>query len=171
MTPTDPTFVGPQQPFLGKVGGFIKQPGVIAAGIGGLEAVSKLQAGREAEEIAAQRAEIDRASAKATRRTSVERARILRERGDITLAQIASAFISKGVRKVGVPLLAEAQARADIVKDIGFDLETGRVEAGQFLSAAEQEKRLGKLKRKRSRFEAIGVAARRTLPFIFKDLA
>lgn len=160
-------------------------PANIAAGIGGLEAASALQRGREEEEIfqeraaiALERAELDKLQAEAVRRTSVERARILRERGDIKLAQIASQFITKGVRKIGVPLLAEAQARADIAKGIGFDLETGRVEAGQFLSAAEQEKRLakrykkiGKQKRKRSRLAAIGVAAKRSLPYIFQDLA
>lgn len=138
--------------------------GLVAAGI---EAGGALRRGREAEDIAEQRAAIDIANAAAVRRASVERAKILAERGERLKARQKAAFISGGIKtNVGVPLLVEAQTRRDITADIGFSLETGRVEAGGFLTRAAVERRIGRAKKKRSKFEAIGVVARRGLSFL-----
>ena len=137
---------------------------IIATGvrIGGI-----LQRGQTAEDIAAQRAAIDRANAEAVRKASVERAKILTERGRRLKARQKSQFITKGIRtNVGVPLLVETQTRADITADIGFSLDVGRVEAGRFLTSAQIEKDIGKFRKKRSKFEAIGVGAERGLSFL-----
>lgn len=135
--------------------------------VAGVEAGGVLRRGREAEDIAEQRAAIDIANAEAVRRASVERAKILAERGERLKARQKAQFISGNIRtNVGVPLLVEAQTQRDIIADIGFDLETGRAETGRFLSSAAIERRIGKAKKKRSRFEAIGVGAKRGLSFL-----
>lgn len=156
-------------------------PGNVAAGIGGIEAASKLQAGRDAQDIAEERAAIaeesaaiKRLNAEQVRKSTVERARIVRERGERFQARNLSSFITGNVRtNVGVPLLLEAQTRADIAKDIGFDLETGRAESGRLVSSAADDIRragrfrdIGKARRRRSIFEGIGAIAGRSLPFI-----
>lgn len=136
-------------------------------GLAGIQAGGILRRGKQAEEIAEQRAAIDAANALAARETAVERAKILAERGEILKGRQKAQFISSGIRtNVGVPLLVEAQTRADIAKDIGFSLDVGRAETGQFLSSAGIEKRIGKFKRKRSKFEAIGVGAGAGLSFL-----
>jgi hypothetical protein len=139
----------------------------LQAVVAGVQAGGILKRGREAEEIAAERAAIDRANAIAVRKASVERAKILAERGLRLREKQKAQFISGGIKtNVGVPLLVEAQTRADIAQDIGFDLEFGRVQAGQYLSSAELEEKYGRKKRRRSRWKAIGVAAERGLSFI-----
>lgn len=151
-------------------GGFIQKvltPANLSAVLAGVQARGILRRGREAEDIAKQRAAIDRANAEAVRRASIERAKILAERGKRFKARQVAQFISGGIRTdVGVPLLVEAQARADIAQDIGFILETGRAETGQFLSSALLEKRIGRAKKRRSRWQAVGVGIERGLPFL-----
>lgn len=128
--------------------------------LAGVKIGGALGRGRQAEEIAEQRAAIDAANAVAARETVVERVRILAERGERLKARQKGQFISGGIRtNVGVPLLVEAQTRADIAKDIGFSLDVGRAEAGRFRSSAAIEKRIGKFKRKQSKWQAIGVGA------------
>lgn len=135
--------------------------------IAGVQAGGALRRGREAEAIAAQRAAIDRANAAAVRKASIERAKILGEHGKRFKERQKAQFISGGIRtNVGVPLLVEAQTRADIAQDIGFSLDVGRTEAGQFLSSALLEERIGKRQKRRSRFEAIGVFAERGLSYL-----
>ena len=135
--------------------------------IAGIQAGAVLKRGRESEEIAAERAAIDLANAEAVRRSSVERAKILASHRERLVERQKRQFISGNIRtNVGVPLLIEAQTVADITRDIGFDLEIGRVEAGQFRSSAAIEKKIGKAKRKRSRFEAIGIGAQRGISFL-----
>lgn len=128
--------------------------------LAGIQAGGILRRGREAERFAKQRAAIDRANAIAAEKASIERAKILAERGGRLKERQKAQFISGGIRtNVGVPLLVETQTRADIAKDIGFSLDVGRVEAGRFLSSAGIERRIGKYKRRKSKFEAIGVGA------------
>ena len=189
MSETDDPFTKPQI----TTGSFIERatkpsfisriftPANIAAGIGGLEAASALQKGQEAEDIAQERAAIEREraaldleNAAAVRRASVERASIMGERRRRFVAGQTSDFISGGVRtNVGIPLLAKAQAVADFTKDIGFDLEAGRVEAGQFISSAKLRERtarrfekIGRRKKKISKLAAVGAQVRRSLPFL-----
>ena len=136
-------------------------------GVAGAQIGGALRQGDEAERLAEERAAIDRANAVATRRSSVERARILTEQGRRLRARQVSAAISGGIRSnVGVPLLIEAQTRADIAQDIGFSLETGRVTSARFRSSADVEERIGKFKKRRSRFDAIGVGAQLGLSFL-----
>ncbi len=136
-------------------------------GLAGIQAGGILKRGRESQEIAEQRAAIDAANALAVRETTVERAKILAERGERLKARQKAQFISGGIRtNVGVPLLVEAQTRADIAKDIGFSLDVGRAETGRFLASAEREKRIGKFKRKRSIWDAVGVGAGAGLSYL-----
>jgi len=151
-------------------GGFFKgllTPANLGMVLAGVQAGGILRRGREAEDIAAQRAAIDRANAAAVRTASVERAKILSERGERLKARQKSQFISGNIRtNVGVPLLVETQTRRDIAKDIGFDLDVGRAESSQFLSSALLEERIGKAQKKRSKLEAIGVIAGKSLSFL-----
>ena len=148
--------------------GFGKYGPLIAASIvGSLEASAILQTGRDAESIAAQRAAVDRANAAQVRVARVERAKIMRERAEILKAKQTKAFISGGIKtNVGVPLLVAAQTDADVAADIGFNLESGRVETRSLLASAEIEEDIGRKKRKQSRLDAIGAFTGRTLPFI-----
>lgn len=135
--------------------------------LAGVQVGGILRRGREAERFAKARAAIDRANAIAIGKASVERAKILSERGRRLKERQKAQFISSGVRtNVGVPLLVEAQTRADIAKDIGFSLDVGRAEAGQFLASADIERRMGKFKKRRSRWEAIGVGAGAGLSYL-----
>ncbi len=155
--------------------------GAISLAIGGIKAASALQSGniseanaQEAADIQRQRAELDEANAKAVRRTSVERALILQEQRDRLLATQTSAFISGGIRtNVGVPLLVEAETKADIAKDMGFILETGRVGSAQLRSsavfknvAAKRLEDIGKSRKRRSQLDAIGIGTGATLSFL-----
>ena len=155
--------------------------GAISLAIGGIKAASALQSGniseanaQEAADIQRQRAELDEANAKAVRRTSVERALILQEQRDRLLATQTSAFISGGIRtNVGVPLLVEAETKADVAKDMGFILETGRVGSAQLRSsagfknvAAKRLEDIGKSRKRKSRLDAIGIGTGATLSFL-----
>ncbi len=153
----------------------------LSLAIGGIQAASALQSGniseanaKEAADIQQQRAELDEANAKAVRRTSVERALILQEQRDRLLASQTSGFISGGIRtNVGVPLLVETETRADIAKDTGFILETGRVGSAQLRSsagfrnvAAKRIESIGRSRKRRSRLSAIGIATGASLSFL-----
>lgn len=136
-------------------------------GLAGIQMGGIIGRGRQSEKIASQRAEIDRANAEAARKSAIERAKILAERGGRLKEQQKAQFISGGVRtNVGVPLLVETQTRADIAKEMGYSLDVGRAETGQLLSSAGIEKRIGKFKRRRSRWEAIGVGAGAGLSYL-----
>lgn len=136
-------------------------------GLASVQAGGILRQGKQAEEYARRRAEIDRANAIAAKKASIERAKILGERGERYKARQKAQFISGGIRtNVGVPLLVETQTRADIAKDIGFSLDVGRVEAGRFRSSADIEKRIGKFKRRKSRWDAIGIGAGAGLSYL-----
>lgn len=163
--------IGPaEKPPLYGIGRFAKKvltPQNLQAVVAGVQAGGILRRGAEAEEIAAQRAAIDRANAVAVRKASIERAKILAERGERFKARQTAAFISGGVRtNVGVPLLVEAQTRADIYKDMRFSLDVGRAEAGRFETSALLEERIGRFKKRKSKFEAIGVIAEKSLAFM-----
>ena len=112
--------------------------------------------GRQAEQISKQRAAVDIKSAEAVRRTSVEEARIKKERGRRLLAQQQATAAAGGIKiNVGAPLVIEAQTRADIAKDIGFVLERGREESAFYRSRAGIEIATGKAKRKKSKWDAL----------------
>ena len=127
----------------------------IAAGTA-LQVQGTLEEGKQAEEIAKARADIDIANAEATRKASVEKAKIKGERGRKLIETQKSAAAAGGIRiNVGSPLVIEAQTRADIAKDIGFSLETGRVEEQIFRSSAALEIAQGKALKKKSKFDAL----------------
>ena len=167
----------PKPSFISK----IFTPANIAAGIGGLEAANILRQGDESADIAneraaleLQRAELEEASALAVRRASEERAAIMGERRRRFVAAQTSDFISANVRTdIGLPQLLKAQTIADATRDIGFDLEADRVEAGQFKSSAAfrresagRLKKIAKRVKKTSKFKAIGAQAKRSLSFL-----
>lgn len=115
-----------------------------------------LEEGKQAEKIAQQRATIDIQNAEAARRASVEEAKIKKERGIRFLEGQKATAAARGIRlNVGVPLVIEAQTRADIAKDIGFTLERGREGERFYRSRAAIETAVGKAKRKRSKWDAI----------------
>jgi len=153
----------------------------LSLAISGIQAFSELQEGnlaeanaQEAASIERQRAKLDEQNAQAVRRTTVERALILQEQRDRLLASQTSQFISGGVKtNVGVPLLVEAETKADVAKDMGFILETGRVQSAQLRSSAlfregkaKRFEELGKARKKRSRLKAIGTAGGASLSFL-----
>lgn len=136
-------------------------------GLAGVQIGGILGQGRVSEDIARQRAEIDRANAIASQKAAIERAKILAERGERLKGRQKAQFISGGVRtNVGVPLLVETQTRADIAKEIGFSLDVGRAETGRFLASADIEKRIGRFRRRKSKWDAIGVGAGAGLSFL-----
>lgn len=115
-----------------------------------------LQEGKEAEELAKARAKIDLDNAEATRRASVEEARIEKEKGRRTLATQKSQAAASGIRiNVGSPLVIAAETRSIIAKDVGFILERGRVRSDAFRSSAAIEIATGKAIRRKSKFDAI----------------
>ena len=115
-----------------------------------------LKQGKQEQQIAERRAEIDIENAEAVRESAVERATIERERGQRILATQKSQAAASGIRiNVGAPLVIAAETRANIARDIGFGLEAGRVEEGQFRSSAALEIAGGKAAKKASRFSAL----------------
>jgi len=128
-----------------------------AAGAGTAVSIAgTLQQGKQAEEIANERAAIDEKNAAAVRDASVEAATIKGERGRRLLAAQKSQAAAGGIRiNVGSPLVIAAETRAAIAKDIGFGLERGRAEEEALLSSAALERRTGEQIRKRSVFNAI----------------
>ena len=115
-----------------------------------------LKAGKQAEQIAGQRAAIDIKNAEAARRASVEKVRIRKEQGRKLIERQKSLTAAAGIRlDIGSPLLIETQTEADVAKDIGFILERGREEAGFYRSRAGLEIATGKMKRRRSKWEAM----------------
>lgn len=122
----------------------------------GISVAGTLRQGRQAQELAEERAAIDIQNAEAVREASVEEAAIRRERGQRILATQRSQAAAGGIRiNVGVPLVIATQTRADITKDIGFSLERGRVEAGALRGRAAIEIATGKAIRRKSAFDAI----------------
>ncbi len=121
------------------------------------------QQGRDAQKIAEARADIDIQNAEAARAAAVEEARIEKEKGRRLIATQKGQAAAGGIRiNVGAPLVIEAQTRADITKDIGFILETGRAEEDFFRSSAALELatgrvalRQGKEAKKQSRVSAL----------------
>lgn len=121
-----------------------------------ISAQATLQEGREAEQIAEERAAIDIADAEATERATVERANIQGERGRRLLATQKSQAAAGNVRiNVGAPLVIEAETRDILAKDIGFILEGGRVESDFLRSRAALEIKTGKSLKRRSKFTAL----------------
>lgn len=130
---------------------------IIATGVGtGVSIASTLKQGKQAEQIANARAQVDEDNAEAVREASVEKARIQGERGRRLLAKQKGAAAASGIRiNVGSPLVIETETRANIAKDIGFGLEAARVESTALLSSAFFERAVGKAKRKQSKFSAL----------------
>ena len=134
---------------------------------------STIQEGRIAKEIGDQRAAIDEQNAVAVREASVEKAKIQGERGRRTLAtQKASAAASNIRINVGSPLVIEAETKANIAKDIGFGLKSGRVESDAFRSSAALERSAGKRAKKQSKFSALalGIQGAGTIAFMGSQL-
>ena len=132
-----------------------------------------LQQGRQAEKIAERRAQIDIENSEAVRRASVEEARIKTEKGRRLLATQKSRAAAGGIRiNVGVPLVIEAQTRAEITADIGFGLERGRTESEFFKSRAALEIAGGRLAKRKSRFQALrlGLQGLQTIAFMGANL-
>jgi len=115
-----------------------------------------LEEGKHAEEIAKARAAIDIKNAEAVRDASVEKARLQKEKGRRLLATQKSQAAAGNIRtNVGAPLVIEAQTRADIAKDVGYILETGREEADFYRSRAALEIATGKALRRKSKYSAL----------------
>jgi hypothetical protein len=126
------------------------------------------QEGRDAERIAERRAAVDIASAEATRRSSVEEAKLRGERGRKLIEKQKSQAAAGNIRiNVGAPLVIEEETQEDIATDIGFALERGRTESALFRSSAGLEIETGKsIKRqKKSSALAQGLAGAANIGF------
>ena len=134
--------------------------GLMAVGtVQGMQATR--QEGKDAENIAQQRAAIDIANAEATREAAVEEAKIRGERGRRFLATQKSQAAAGGIRiNVGSPLVIEAETRDIITRDIGFVLETGRTESDFFRSSAALEIATGKTIKRQKKASAIAQGLR-----------
>ena len=147
---------------------------LIASGVGtGIQAAGQIKQGKQAEQIAEARAEVDIQNAEAVREASLEEAKIRGERGRRDLAAQKGAAAASGIRiNVGSPLVIEAETRANIAKDIGFRLEAGRVESESLLQSAAFEKAIGKQKRKKSKFDALstGIQGAASIAFMGSKL-
>ena len=122
----------------------------------GISVAGTLQQGRQQEKIAKRQAEIDIENAKQVRESSIEEAKIKRERGRILLAEQKGVAAAGGIRiNVGVPLLIETETQAAITQDIGFGLERGREEEDFLRSRAGITRASGRAARRRSRFSAL----------------
>ncbi len=147
---------------------------ITATGIGAAVGISQtIQQGKQAEKIAEQRAQIDIEDAEATRRASVEEAKIEAEKGRRLLATQKSQAAAGGIRiNVGAPLVIETQTRAEITRDIGFGLERGRTESEFFISRAALEIAGGKLAKRKSKFQALqlGLQGLGTIAFMGANL-
>ena len=119
------------------------------------------QEGRDAEDIAQQRAAIDIANAEQARIAAVEKAKVKGERGRRFLATQKSQAAAGNIRiNVGSPLVIEAETRDIITKDIGFILETGRAESDFFRSSAALEITTGKNINRQKKASAIAQGLR-----------
>lgn len=158
--PGHPDFVGPPaslatpQP---QKASFLEQLSGAAPLFGTITGISStLLEGKEAERLAGERAAVDLRNAQAVREAAEEEAKIRGERGRRILETITSRAAASNIRvNVGVPLVARAEARAAIAKDIGFGLQRGRVESAALRERARLEKETGKAARRRSKFDAI----------------
>jgi len=114
------------------------------------------QAGKNAEEIAEQRAAVALENDKAVREAAVEEARIKREKGIRLLKeQKGSAAAANILINKGAPLVIETETNDLLAKDIGFGLERGRAEADAFTHSAGIEIAAGKAAKKKSSFDAM----------------
>ena len=121
-----------------------------------MQVKSTLQQGKDAEKTGKARAAIDIQNAEATRKASVEKARIQKERGRRLIEEQKSSAAAGGIRiNVDSPLVIEAETQANITKDIGFGLETGRAESDAFRASAALEIAQGKAARKQSKYKAL----------------
>ena len=128
----------------------------IAATVGGtvMQMKGAAQQGRDEQALANARADIDQQNAIAVKRQADEQARILEERRLGLVASQKAAFAAGNVRlNVGAPLVIEAQTNRDVAMDKGFILETGRTQAGQYMSSAAYEKAYGEMRRKQSKWQ------------------
>lgn len=122
---------------------------------------SKLEQGKDLQEIANARAAVDRADAAAVARQTLEKAKIKRRRGEELIASQKARFAASGVRvDTGSPLVVEAQTRADILKDVGFILEQGSTERERYFRSATLEEKRGKKLRRRSMWDAVTTGLR-----------
>ena len=129
--------------------------GAMAAGTG-MQVMGTLQQGKDAEKIAKQRAAIEIANAEATRKASVTEAQIRAEQGRRLLATQKSQAAAGNVRiNAGSPLVIAAETRELIARDIGYVLETGRVESDTLRANAALERAQGKAIRKQSKYSAL----------------
>ncbi len=129
--------------------------GAMAVGtVQGIQATR--QEGKDVEELAQQRAAIDIANAEATRRATVEKAKLKGERGRRFLATQVSQAAAGNIRiNVGAPLVIEKETREFIAKDIGFVLETGREEEEFLRSRAGLEIATGKAIKRKKKVSAL----------------
>ena len=129
---------------------------ILAVGVGTtLQVAGTLQQGKDANEIAKARAQVDIDNAEAVDKAADEEAKIKRDKGRRLIAEQKGAAAAGGIRiNVGAPLVIEAETRAAITRDIGFALKRRRTESDAFRSSAALEIAGGKAAKKRSRQKA-----------------
>ena len=127
-----------------------------AMGVGTyMDVQGTLQQGKDVEKIAKARAEIDVANADAAARRAGEAAKVKTQEGKRLLASQKATFAASGVNVgMGAPLVVAAQTRADVLRDVGFILESGEVERQGFLNSANIERMRGKAYRRKSKWDA-----------------
>jgi Flp pilus assembly protein TadG len=125
-----------------------------------MQVKNQLQQGKDAQKLANARAAIDMQNAIDARNQAVEKAKITAERGRELLATQRSKFAAAGVlNNIDSPLVMAAKTQNDITKDIGFILETGRMESANYRASAVYEKASGKMARKQSKWNALASGA------------
>ncbi len=145
---------GPLGGLVGEAGGILEAVGPMMGPLMGMMG-SKAE-GDESMEIAEARAKIDLENARRVRERSVENAKILAEKRDRLVALQTVNVAASNVRtNVGAQLGIRAKTIADITKDIGFILETGREDVRFLKYSAALEIAGGKKKKQKSSFDAI----------------
>ena len=125
--------------------------------IGGLISYQGMkQQGKAAKKIGELRAQAKEREALGVRRETEDKARILERQTLQLIGQQKGGYAAGNVRlNVGAPLVVAAQTNADIQRDKGFMLETGREESAQLRQEGAYERAYGRYLKKQSKWAAL----------------
>lgn len=126
----------------------------VAAGTG-MKVYGHIKEGQQAEDVGKTQADVYRMNADYAKRNAIEQAKIEAERGRRVVAAQKAGFAASGVKSnIGVPLLVEAQTRADIAKDMTFTINRGEQEYSLYRSQADISEKVGKNAKRNSYWSA-----------------
>ena len=113
--------------------------------------------GKAEEEISKAREALLIKNKELARRYSIVKAEILgEERTKLGAKQLSQAAAANIRINVGAPLVIAAKTRADITKDIGYILETGREQSRYYQTLANIERYTRKMGKRSSKWDLIG---------------